>query len=281
MIKILTILAFTIFSLASQAQNGLPFEAKAGYIATKDSLEDMELMMVVVTSGKDSPTYLNLETGESDSWMYCYRDKNDTTYNALYFVLKDNSGWMLFPLVENLELPEGSKPLDNVNWLGSNGFFEALSENSIFKKYMTDNPNPGDIQILLTFYPFDFDENVPKKYINQYLWLFQTEGLQCVTNALTGETDCMLTTDVDTENLKIDNVKFFPNPAYDELNIQNDNEQDYYFEIYNTYGKKVKRMNLLGSNLSKMTVNDLPVGVYIVKIFDKDKYITKKLTIMK
>ncbi|MBY0535444.1 MAG: T9SS type A sorting domain-containing protein [Chitinophagaceae bacterium] len=67
-------------------------------------------------------------------------------------------------------------------------------------------------------------------------------------------------------------IKFYPNPATSFINfeLQNTNEKDLNFQIYNFLGKKVYEVNNINSN-SKTTVNlsDFYRGVYIFQLRDK------------
>ena len=61
----------------------------------------------------------------------------------------------------------------------------------------------------------------------------------------------------------------FPNPTKDFLQIQDaERRSDLRLELYNSSGQSLKSFNL--SNVDKVSVTDLPVGQYIVTIFNKE-----------
>ena len=69
-------------------------------------------------------------------------------------------------------------------------------------------------------------------------------------------------------------VKLYPNPVRDILNIEIENDIQS-IEIYNIQGQKV-----LSSNQKQINVSDLATGMYMVRIQDIDNNIaTKKIVI--
>jgi hypothetical protein len=79
-------------------------------------------------------------------------------------------------------------------------------------------------------------------------------------------------------------VDLFPNPASSELNIKIESglENQCTLEIYNFNGTKVmsRILNLIeGENLETLSVDDLPTGMYFVRLNDGVHQVSKKLTI--
>ncbi len=73
-----------------------------------------------------------------------------------------------------------------------------------------------------------------------------------------------------TENYIVDHMKVFPNPANDQLNIENTSFVKVQFEIYDLLGKPVKEKELLGQNeITKVDISSYPSGIYIVKYHDE------------
>jgi len=78
---------------------------------------------------------------------------------------------------------------------------------------------------------------------------------------------------VDDERLN-QSVKLYPNPVENILSIKSETIQVSKVEFYSVIGKKIKEIK---SNFNSITTNDLPNGIYIIKIFSKKGSIIKKI----
>ncbi len=80
---------------------------------------------------------------------------------------------------------------------------------------------------------------------------------------------------------KTKNILIYPNPAESYVNIQvlND-EKNYQVEIFNCNGKKVMEESVIyGNNKHKLSLPQLPIGIYQIKIFNEKFCFTDKLMI--
>uniref|UniRef100_UPI002612E198 T9SS type A sorting domain-containing protein n=1 Tax=uncultured Winogradskyella sp. TaxID=395353 RepID=UPI002612E198 len=80
------------------------------------------------------------------------------------------------------------------------------------------------------------------------------------------------------DELKIDDVSMFPNPATNEVNLKSNKLSDVSIRIYNTLGK----LMFYGKNLDlynglRINVSAFQSGVYFVKLNSEKGEITKKL----
>jgi hypothetical protein len=80
------------------------------------------------------------------------------------------------------------------------------------------------------------------------------------------------------EDATASQIKFYPNPAADKLNIRKANLSDANGYISDASGRKVLSFTL-SSNESHVNVADLPAGLYILNIESADKTIHKRITI--
>lgn len=64
-----------------------------------------------------------------------------------------------------------------------------------------------------------------------------------------------------TENELVNEMRIYPNPAIDVINIENSIEQNY--AIYNTQGQVAKRGNLISDQIS---IHELESGMYLLKV---------------
>ncbi len=86
------------------------------------------------------------------------------------------------------------------------------------------------------------------------------------SNGIPDYLEATVTLGVTPVNLNSDSIKVFPNPATNELNIQNDTEDTAaIIEIYAISGAKVKSLKT-NQALTSIAVGDLQSGIYFVKV---------------
>jgi hypothetical protein len=71
-------------------------------------------------------------------------------------------------------------------------------------------------------------------------------------------------------------LKVFPNPAKDVIQVEMSSRQPATIEVYNVLGAKVKTITHKGDDYAKIDINDLPKGVYLLRINDNGQTITKQ-----
>ncbi len=76
---------------------------------------------------------------------------------------------------------------------------------------------------------------------------------------------------------KLPELSVYPNPAQNEININFDSKFSYQVEILNIIGNRVKVISNLEGH-SKLDVSDLPDGVYIVRLNDRGRLLTRRIT---
>ena len=84
---------------------------------------------------------------------------------------------------------------------------------------------------------------------------------------------------LDTEQFLMDeNVKVFPNPAMDNLNIEfiQNGLRNSNITIYNILGQKVKSVNSNFESLTNIDISDLNSGIYVLKIKNSTSELTKR-----
>ena len=86
------------------------------------------------------------------------------------------------------------------------------------------------------------------------------------SNGIPDYLDASVTLGVSAVSLNNDNIKFFPNPVTNVLNIQNNTDDtNASIEIYSINGAKVKSLKATEA-LTTISVSDLQSGVYFVKV---------------
>lgn len=94
------------------------------------------------------------------------------------------------------------------------------------------------------------------------------------------EVEVEVTDVLSTDNLDFNNqVKIYPNPAKDVLNIDTNNQEITSVAIYNILGSRVLALNEVTNNT--INVSNLKNGVYLVRIEALNNTITKKVVIDK
>ncbi|MEA1897670.1 MAG: CotH kinase family protein [Bacteroidota bacterium] len=79
-----------------------------------------------------------------------------------------------------------------------------------------------------------------------------------------------------TENLYL----LYPNPVDDYINIRKQNPHQVYFEIFNILGLRIKT-GFLTDNETRLTLNDMSSGTYILKISDRKQNSIRTFRIIK
>ena len=81
------------------------------------------------------------------------------------------------------------------------------------------------------------------------------------------------------ENLKNAEIKIYPNPASEFINVQlSDNMSNAKLKIYNISGVLVKDIEL-NDNSDKININELAKGMYIVEIKSNNSTKTQRITV--
>jgi uncharacterized protein (TIGR02145 family) len=73
-----------------------------------------------------------------------------------------------------------------------------------------------------------------------------------------------------------DNIKIYPNPAFDQIDIVINESQIINMQIYNMIGACVLQKELSSNNYT-INISSLPKGIYIIKLFISNLVIQKKL----
>lgn len=76
---------------------------------------------------------------------------------------------------------------------------------------------------------------------------------------------------------RIPDFTIYPNPAKDEINIKYEGKGIYQIEILNLIGNRVKTYNQLEGDI-RINISELPDGVYIIRLNDKGKIITRRIS---
>lgn len=80
-----------------------------------------------------------------------------------------------------------------------------------------------------------------------------------------------------SSSAKLPDLSVYPNPAQNEITINYDSKFNYQIDIVNIIGNRVRSYNNVDGPV-KLDISDLPDGVYIVKIFDRGKVLTRRIT---
>ncbi len=65
-------------------------------------------------------------------------------------------------------------------------------------------------------------------------------------------------------------LSVFPNPATEFISVQDKNDAVGYLSVFNLVGKKVKEFEFVKGE--QYSVADLPKGMYLVQILDRNKH---------
>lgn len=80
------------------------------------------------------------------------------------------------------------------------------------------------------------------------------------------------TCNLNNQNFDLDEMTLYPNPAQDFIKLESFENAE--ISIYDSQGKLIQKINSLDSKL--IDISSYPKGVYLIKIFDSNKFKTKK-----
>ncbi len=115
----------------------------------------------------------------------------------------------------------------------------------------------------------------------EYRYLIYKDGYKDVLDTLylTTDTTINIAMTYPTPAIIVDenrNFKIWPNPVNNELHFQiPENWNNIYAEIVNLQGGILKSVQLENSNQSTILLNEIPNGIYILKIYSSEKQIDK------
>jgi hypothetical protein len=211
-------------------------------------------------------------------------------YNYLTGYWKNGSHWTYGGNGTSTALPDCNYiyPGDSdPNSFGTNGI-----QMPVWDEESAGNP-AEDVRGMAATGPFIFQPGAMKEFEVAYVFgrdystigaaagvVVMKERIDSIkTKYAHGITSCSnnVSTGINTNALSKDELKLYPNPATDLLTIDLKNEKpNRILEIYNTYGQLVLREKL-GQSLSfKIEISNLPRGLYILKIKDRENMICRK-----
>jgi surface protein len=107
-------------------------------------------------------------------------------------------------------------------------------------------------------------ESAKNNIITTYNWHITDGGLDC--------------TGLSTESFDANNILLYPNPTTGMVYLKNTNASK--LSVFNMIGQEVYKMQLKeGPETQELNLNKLPSGIYIVKINEGNKIMTKQLVL--
>ena len=82
------------------------------------------------------------------------------------------------------------------------------------------------------------------------------------------------TLDVNDVDVSVPQIEIYPNPVSDVLHVSSSKPIDY-MELFSVLGEKVKQNH----NSDEITVKGLSTGIYLLKVYNSNRSITKKVVI--
>ena len=72
-------------------------------------------------------------------------------------------------------------------------------------------------------------------------------------------------------------LSIYPNPAKDYLFVETSSLQNAQIEIFDAIGKRISKQQFLQSNKYRVNLQGLKKGIYYIRIFIDNQYLTKKI----
>lgn len=239
--------------------------------AIATSNQEIDVSGITVNPG------MNLTDGKSEAWVYVILDET-TNETAVIGVVKIFIAFQALDLSNDggFEIPEFvTEPITD-DWIDTDDLVDDLASNQSFQNYIKTNPTAEPQTTALSV------NTSNPLYMNNYPYWINTfgenENFICYTDALTGETDCLILSSVKPIE-KVANT-FSPNPATNSISlIYESNEILTSLKIYDIFGNIVYHSNEI--NINSIDVSDLANGSYSV-VYEFENHIqTEKLIIKK
>jgi hypothetical protein len=110
--------------------------------------------------------------------------------------------------------------------------------------------------------------------------LYSTPGLYTICIQLYGlcgiTSTCVKNYPLSIDHLEKEDFMLYPNPTRDEIWIEKPNDEQVNYELYNSIGMRVQSGNLYGRK-SNLSLYNLPIGVYQLKLIGKNNYVIYQL----
>lgn len=273
-IYLISMILFVAFSGLSYSQLLIGFKAKDGIndarASAAETVENPKLMTIGTMSGdfefSGMPISIAFDEskGTSQIWAYFFTN-TETKTNVTIAVARTIAGYMPIPIDPSMfgaEIPfESDLPLDDYEWMNSDAMINNVKANQDYIAFKTNNPNMSLLMAGLGVEPMESNP----------VWgsIFRGENgnLNCLTNAITGETVCLDFTDVLQKESNLSAI-VYPNPAMDFTTLQipplhlNVNSE---LRIYDILGNEIVRLSGLQSNdqgIIPLDVSRFNSGIY-------------------
>jgi len=78
-------------------------------------------------------------------------------------------------------------------------------------------------------------------------------------------------------------LRIYPNPATDKINISFSGQEDIlFFELIDRYGKQINRRNIVNESQININISNLTSGIYIFNFYTKtNKVLSKQIIVNK
>ncbi len=284
-------LAFCAFS-SLDAQLFEKYKAKEAYTAAKKlaKFSFSQLLFVGTLNGEFDTgtikikTEFDFKTGKAELWVVMFNDGMNPDSTQTFAVLKSLLG--VYPIdisgndMLNMEI-DLANPITIDNWMDSNEMAVELMKNSKFNAFVTNHPKPDMCLVgLFRNSMYDYLES-GKVYWGAQI-VKDTDYSACGINVETKVLNCneiLSVEEIDNVNLKI-----YPNPASDFINISYPNDLSVQnIELYDLKGNIIYVANLdniLSANFS-INTNNLPIGNYYLNLQINNKWGTIPVKVIK
>lgn len=81
------------------------------------------------------------------------------------------------------------------------------------------------------------------------------------------------------ETPEVQSLHVYPNPAQDWMNVNLESDQPALLMLFNTQGQLMKQLNTRGQHTIEMNVNNLPTGMYFIKVIQNNTIYSQKVKI--
>ena len=261
------------------------FTAKAAFAdvkqrAIEEGLENPETLMVMtMKSGIENLPFKNkfdFTNGTSGFWVYLFREKDEAENLKAFVSWQTQSGAykiqsMSVDLILDMLPVSTISPLENDNWPDSDYMIDVFNQNSYFRDFMQNHPDPWAFEIGIFV-----NEDNPQMESGQAYWGIAIvddeetrDSLACVMNIDNDKITCgTIFSDVDEK--EITGLTIYPNPARDRIyvDLPQTLSSPLSIYLYDVIGNEIRTKENINAGTVSLNVRELSAGIYIIKVVD-------------
>ena len=245
-------------------------------------------LIQVDTSYSWTQAWQNLNTMTGNPFMDTILTRYNLTitnfYNwtiGNYAELSVDSSWNILALMDSIKMTAGVISVEANNIIGAAGVIAySTIGNTRYYNFTFEWQDCSDGCDASRTWKFKVNSDCSVEYLGYVYWCYWTQfGVPCDPLA---PINCNNFTPVVENNTQKVNCFIYPNPFSSQTTLQTDKTfKDATLTVYSLYGQSVKQINNLSGQTIILNRDNLPSGLYFVRLTEENKIITVDKLVIK